>query len=65
MDARDRLVTVKEAKHIVGVSSHTTFYALVNSGELPKLIKRGRNSFLLQSDLDAYVARLAATRKAA
>ena len=61
----DRLVSPREAMPIVGVRSPTTFYALIKSGELPPLIKRGRSSFHLLSDLQKYVARLAATRQAA
>ena len=61
----DRLVSPKEGMRIIGVRSQTTFYRMVNQGELPPLIKRGRNSFHLSSDLQAYLQRLAGARKVA
>ena len=61
----DRLVPPREAMTIVGVRSPTTFYALIKSQALPPLIKRGRSSFHLLSDLRKYVEQLAATRQAA
>ncbi|WP_157622973.1 hypothetical protein [Solimonas soli] len=69
MDAKtpslDRLVPPSEGMKIVGVRSPTSYYNLIKLGELPPLIKRGRNSFHLESDLLAYVRRLASTRIAA
>lgn len=56
----DRLVSVEESMKIVGVKSPTSLYALISSGELPGFIKRGRRSFLLESELQRYVAKLAA-----
>lgn len=61
----DRLVPLREGMRIVGVRSPTTYYQLIETGALPALIKRGRNSFHLESDLQKYVASLAAQRKAA
>lgn len=61
----DRLVSVREGMQVVGVRSATTYYKLIENGDLPPLIKRGRNSFHLESDLQAYVSRLSATRVAA
>lgn len=61
----DRLVPICEGKRIIGVRSNTTYYALIKERELPPLIKRGRSSFHLESDLLSYVARLAKTREAA
>jgi predicted DNA-binding transcriptional regulator AlpA len=61
----DRLIPPNEGMRIVGVKSPTTYYQLIRIGELPPLIKRGRNSFHLESDLRVYVARLAASRGAA
>ena len=61
--ATDRLVPPREGMHIVGVRSATTFYALIKRRELPALIKRGRYSFHLESDLRKYVEGLAATRQ--
>jgi hypothetical protein len=40
-----RLMPVKEARHQLGGISPTTFYALVNEGEL-SLVKIGRRSFV-------------------
>lgn len=56
----DRLVAPREAARIIGVKSLTTFYDMVRRGELPRLIKRGRYSFHLHSELQAYVRSLAA-----
>lgn len=58
----DRLVKIREGKRIIGVESDVTYYKLIKDGALPPLIKRGRNSFHLESDLYGYVARLAKTR---
>lgn len=59
----NRLIPPREGMRIVGVKSPTTYYALIKSGELPPLIKRGRCSFHLESDLVAYVEKLAASRR--
>lgn len=59
----DRLVPPDEAKRIVGVRSLTTFYKLIADGEPPNLIKRGRRSYHLESDLRAYLRRLSETRQ--
>lgn len=50
---------------IIGVRSPTKFYQLIKDGDLPPLIKRGRNSFHLESELQAYVQRLAESREVA
>ena len=60
--ATDRLVPPREGAYIVGVKSMTSFYEMVKTGALPPLIKRGRNSFHLESDLRDYLNRLASTR---
>lgn len=60
IDRDDRLVAPREGARIVGVKSLTTFYDMVRRGDLPPLIKRGRYSFHLQSELQAYVHALAA-----
>lgn len=60
----DRLVSPREGARKIGFKSLTPYYALIHKGELPQHIKRGRSSFQLESDLDAYVAKLAATRVA-
>lgn len=61
----DRLISIREALSIVGLKSETSLRKLVADGELPPLIKRGRNSLLLESDAREYVSRLAKTREAA
>lgn len=61
----DRLVPPSEGMRIVGVRSATTFYGLIKAGELPQLIKRGRNSFHLESELRRYVEKLSSARQAA
>lgn len=61
----NRLIPPREGMHIIGVKSPTKYYSLIKSGELPPLIKRGRNSFHLESDLREYVAKLASSRVAA
>lgn len=61
----DRLVSVSESMHVIGVKSPTSFYKIVANKELPPLIKRGTRSFLRESDLRAYVSRLASSRGAA
>ncbi len=58
----DRLVSPREGARVVGVRSLTSYYELIHRGELPPLIKRGRRSFHLESELIAYVQRLASTR---
>lgn len=61
-ESADRLLSPKESMKIAGIRSASTFYQLVKSGELPPLIKRGRSSFHLASEIDAYVQRLANAR---
>lgn len=63
--AADRLVPFGEAVGIVGFSSRTSLYGLVANGELPEPITRGRNRYFFQSDLTAYLQRLAQQRAAA
>lgn len=62
ISSTDRLVPPREAAHIVGLRSMSTFYGMIKAGELPPLIKRGRSSFHLESDLRAYLERLASSR---
>lgn len=59
----DRLVSPREAARIIGVKSKTTFYALIRRGDLPALIKRGRQSYHLESELLAYIHKLSQSRK--
>jgi excisionase family DNA binding protein len=50
------LLPVTEARHQLGGISPTTFYALVNEGEL-SLVKIGRRSFVHAEDLDDFLRR--------
>jgi excisionase family DNA binding protein len=50
------LVPVTEARQQLGGIGHSTFYALVNEGEL-SLIKIGRRSFVQAEELDDFVRR--------
>jgi excisionase family DNA binding protein len=50
------LLPVTEARHQLGGISPTTFYALVNEGEL-SLVKIGRRSFVHSEDLDDFFRR--------
>jgi len=50
------LISVTEARHQLGGISPTTFYALVNEGEL-SLVKIGRRSFVHAEDLDDFPRR--------
>ena len=47
---------------IVGLRSETTYRKLIELGVLPPLIKRGRNSFHLLSEVQAYVETAAQNR---
>lgn len=51
-----RLISVAEARAWLGGISPTTFYALVNKGEL-SLVKIGRRSFVHAEDLDDFLRR--------
>jgi predicted DNA-binding transcriptional regulator AlpA len=42
-------------------TSRSSFYALVRTGEFPPPIKRGRASRWRQSEVDAYIAKIAVT----
>jgi excisionase family DNA binding protein len=50
------LLPVKEARRQLGGISPTTFYALVNEGEI-SLVKIGRRSFVQAEELDDFVRR--------
>jgi excisionase family DNA binding protein len=53
---RRLLIGVVEARQELGGFSNTTFYGLVNTGEL-STVKIGRRTFIAASELDAYVER--------
>ena len=50
------LMPINEARQQLGGISPTTFYALVNEGEL-SLVKIGRRSFVQAEDLDDFIRR--------
>jgi prophage regulatory protein len=58
--ASDRLVTVPAVLDQLRTSK-SSFYALVRAGEFPPPIKRGRASRWRQSEVDAYIAKIAVT----
>lgn len=61
----DRLVAPTEAMRMIGIRSRTTLYELIRSKELPPPIRRGRNIFHLESELQEYVRRLSETSRTA
>jgi predicted DNA-binding transcriptional regulator AlpA len=52
-----RLVSIPEAREILGGIGHTTLYDLINHGELLK-VNIGRRGFITSESLAAYVDRL-------
>jgi len=50
------LLPIAEARHQLGGISPSTFYALVNKGEL-SLVKIGRRSFVQAEELDGFIRR--------
>lgn len=61
----ERLIPLRSGMEMVGIRSATTAYKLIDSGELPEPVYRGRNAFFLLSELQAHIARLAEKRRAA
>lgn len=59
----DRLISFQEAKSVIGVKSDTTFYKMIREGEFKEPIRRGRNLFFLESDVQQYIKALASTVK--
>lgn len=57
----DRLVTLAEAHERLRCSRGHV-YELIGRGELPPLLKRGRRSYLLESDVTGHIQRLKAQR---
>jgi prophage regulatory protein len=41
--------------------NRSSFYALIRGGQFPRPIKRGRSSRWRQSEVDAYIAKIAVT----
>ena len=54
-----RLVSIPEARQLLGNIGHTTLYELVNRGEIVK-VNIGRRGLITSESLDAYMDRLTA-----
>jgi predicted DNA-binding transcriptional regulator AlpA len=52
-----RLVSIPEARQLLGGIGHTTVYELVNRGEIVK-VNIGRRGFITSESLEAYMDRL-------
>lgn len=61
--AQERLVTIKEAALMLGISVRA-FYRLMAAGELPSALKVGRASRIAVSEINAYIDRLKEKRDA-
>jgi hypothetical protein len=60
MDTKIKLlVSIREARELLGGIGHTTLYALVKRGEIVK-VNIGRRGFITSESLEAYVDRLSA-----
>jgi hypothetical protein len=59
MDAKPkRLVSIPEARQLLGNIGHTTLYELVNRGEIVK-VNIGRRGLITSQSLEAFMDRLA------
>jgi predicted DNA-binding transcriptional regulator AlpA len=58
-----RLVSIPEARAVLGGIGHTTIYDLINRGELVK-VNIGRRGLITSESLAAYVDRLSAAATA-
>lgn len=54
-----RLVSIPEARHLLGDIGHTTVYELANRGEIVK-VNIGRRGFITSESLESYMDRLSA-----
>lgn len=54
-----RLVSIPEARHLLGGIGHTTIYELIKGGEIAK-VNIGRRGFITSESLEAYLDRLGA-----
>jgi predicted DNA-binding transcriptional regulator AlpA len=52
-----RLVSIREARHLLGDIGHTTIYELIKRREITK-VNIGRRGFITSGSLDAYIDRL-------
>lgn len=57
MQTAKRLVSIPEARHVLGGIGHTTVYELINRREIVK-VNIGRRGFITSESLDAYLDRL-------
>jgi predicted DNA-binding transcriptional regulator AlpA len=56
-DRAKRLVSIPEAREILGGIGHTTMYELIKRGEVTK-VSIGRRSFITSESLAAYMDRI-------
>jgi Helix-turn-helix domain len=54
-----RLVSIPEARHLLGDIGHTTVYELIKRGEIVK-VNIGRRGFITLESLEDYMGRLSA-----
>ncbi|WP_176234756.1 helix-turn-helix domain-containing protein [Mycobacterium simiae] len=59
MQTVKRLVSIPEARQVLGGIGHTTLYELIKKGEVNK-VNIGRRGFVTSESLEAYVDRLSA-----
>ena len=52
-----RLLSIPEARHLLGDIGHTTVYELIKRGEIIK-VNIGRRGFITSESLEAYMDRL-------
>ncbi|MDG5483342.1 helix-turn-helix domain-containing protein [Mycolicibacterium gadium] len=58
VDTKPRLlVSISDAREVLGGIGHSTIYELVSQGEIIK-VNIGRRGFITSESLDAYVSRL-------
>jgi predicted DNA-binding transcriptional regulator AlpA len=55
---RTRLVSIPEAREILGGIGHTTIYQLINRGEITK-VNLGRRGFVTSESIESFLGRLA------
>lgn len=59
MQTLRRLVSIPEARQVLGGIGHTTVYELIKKGEIDK-VNIGRRGFVTSESLEAYMDRLSA-----
>jgi excisionase family DNA binding protein len=58
---QERLIPLKHVASLLGISLRTV-WRMIGSGELPKPVQLGKKSALFASEVNAYFAKLKATR---